>query len=340
MAINYTVSYTFTPSTTISSSQVNTNFSDNANTWNGLEALTKTLAKLKVDGDPATALEVATKQYVDHYAGYRRPVLQYSSGTVVNIETGINGTSGQAQILFPDGNLRTDSTSGRINCNLAQVAALSGSWQSGLRTGSVSNNTWYSFYAVKTTDDTAKFVTVADTVLPLQANFATLNSNFGTNGWVYLGTLPYGDNSGTANAILVFKMSGNLVILTNTCVANGTQSGGIRLATQSVAGATLTFTYAAGTNIATPQIPNQFLLGLAAAGGNNTAQETLQFLDGAGNVRYSVIFTPSGGTVALVNAVVPLTGGLQVSGSASNKHDIFLYGYFDGVLGVGSNPLL
>lgn len=49
MAISYSISFTFSPSTTISSSQVNTNFSDNANTWNGLEAKTKTFSNLGVD---------------------------------------------------------------------------------------------------------------------------------------------------------------------------------------------------------------------------------------------------------------------------------------------------
>src|SRR5205823_4004220 len=116
--------------------------------------------------------------------------------------------AGQAQILFPDGNLRTDSTSGRINCNLAQVAALSGTAQSGLQTGTVSTNTWYAIYAVKTTDNSSNFVTVADkTNLPVQANYSTLNTNFGTNGWVYLGLVRNGDNSGATNVVLSFYMS-------------------------------------------------------------------------------------------------------------------------------------
>lgn len=49
MAISYSISYTFSPSTTISSSQVNQNFSDNSNTWNGLEAKTKTFSNLGID---------------------------------------------------------------------------------------------------------------------------------------------------------------------------------------------------------------------------------------------------------------------------------------------------
>lgn len=49
MAISYTISYTFSPSTTISSSNVNQNFSDNKNTWDGIEAKTKTFSNLGVD---------------------------------------------------------------------------------------------------------------------------------------------------------------------------------------------------------------------------------------------------------------------------------------------------
>lgn len=335
MALNFTVSYTFSPSTTISSSQVNTNTSDVAAVFQGLEAETKTLAKLKVDIDPTLALEVATKQYVDHYSAYRRPVLVYSSGTVVNMETGINGTSGQAQILFPDGNLRQDSTTGRINCNLAQVAALSGSWQSGLRTGSVATNTWYAIYAVKTTDDTSKFVAVADTVLPLQANFATLNSNFGTNGWVYLGMVRNGDNSGTTNAILSFKQSGLFTRFNNIATGSAVQHmGGTVLAT--TAGATsVTYTYSAGTG--TTAIPNH--VGIVIFGYAHVATgQAMSVTNSAASATYFAVT----GTTLVVGEVLGVAsdGAKVVTGGSSVALDIFLCGYLDPVLGVGSNPIL
>lgn len=340
MAINYVISYTFTPGTTISSSQVNTNFSDNANTWTGLEALTKSFSNLRVDTTPTTSTDVAIKSYVDKLNNYRRPVLQYNSGTVVNLETGINGTSGQAQILFPDGTLRTDSTTTRINCNLAQNAVLSGSAQSGLRTGSQSANTWYSFYAVKVSDSTTNFVTVADTVLPLQANFATLNSNFGTNSWVFLGTLPNGDKNAATNVILSFTMLGNCVMLRNTNNGNAQQCSGILVGTQSIAGATLTVSYAAGTNIGTPQFPNQFGLSYMTVAHNNAAQDITSVLDGAGNIRRAVLQSPTTGANFAFPVTIPLLDGIQVTGNAGNKRDIFLSAYWDGVLGIGANPIL
>ena len=42
MALNFVKSYTFTPSTTVVSNQVNTNFDDIASVFQGLEAETKT----------------------------------------------------------------------------------------------------------------------------------------------------------------------------------------------------------------------------------------------------------------------------------------------------------
>lgn len=66
MAINYTIANTFTPNTVISSSEVNQNFSDNANTWTGIEAMSKTFSHIKMDADPVVDLEVATKKYVDN----------------------------------------------------------------------------------------------------------------------------------------------------------------------------------------------------------------------------------------------------------------------------------
>lgn len=342
MALNFTVSYTFSPNTTISSSQVNTNTSDVASVFQGLEALTKTMAKLKVDVDPTTALEVATKQYVDHLTNWRRPVLQYNSATVVNVETGLDGTSGDCTILFPDGNLRTDTATGRIQCNLAQVAALSGSWQSGLRTGSASANTWYSFYAVKTTDNSSHFVIVADTVIPTQGNYATLNSNFGTNGWVYLGTLPYGDNSGSTTSVPTFVMSGNAVLFSNATTATGSIAG-VKLT--STAGATsLTYTYASGTAIGSGQIPTHLAHALYTVGKSfDAAGRGLRFLNSAGTVQYGNVIDTAENVSAVWRSWLHTTGGLlatDLNSGSANAVAINLAGYSDLVLGVGANPLL
>lgn len=334
MALNFVVSYTFSPSTTISSSQVNTNTSDVAAVFQGLEAETKTLAKLKVDIDPTLALEVATKQYVDHYAAYRRPVLQYSSATVVNIETGINNSAGVATILFPDGNLRTDSTSGRINCNLAQVAALSGSAQSGLQTGTVAVNTWYAIYAVKVSDNSSNFVTVATLQMPVQSSLSTLNSNFGTNSWVYLGMVRNGDNSGSTGVILNFKQTGNVTKFAQITTGTSLDSSGIRLATTASA-TTLTYTYAAGTGAA--QIPTHitmvFYTGVTGTGTAGTAQLEA----GPGTTSFFLGAQTNGWGATMLR---PSSDGAKFQAAGASSIDIYLEGFIDPVLGVGSNPFL
>lgn len=335
MAINYTISYTFTAGTTASSSQVNQNFSDNANTWTGLEALTKSFSNLRVDTTPTTSTDVAIKSYVDKLNAYRRPVLQYSSGTVVNMETGLTGTSGQAAILFPDGTYRTDSTSGRINCNLAQVAS---GTQSGLRTGTVANNTWYAIYATKSTSNTTDIIAIADTVFPIQANYATLNTNFGSSGWVFLGYIAYGDNSAVANAILKFYQAGNFTLFDNTCSGNPTNSSGIRLATTAAA-TSITFTYAAGSNIATPQIPNTITMGLFISGHGSIAN-TQAATNSSAAYNYVSYQSVAGISTQYPHRWSPVAVGYKHTSGGAVGLDIFLNGFIDGALGIGANPLL
>lgn len=334
MAINFTVSYTFAPGTTISSSQVNTNFSDNANVWTGLEALTKSFSALRVDATPTTSTDVAIKSYVDKLNAYRRPILQYSSGSQVNMETGIDGTSGEAMILFSDGTRRTDSTSGRINCTMSQTAAFSGSAQSGIDTGSVSNTTWYSFYAVKVTDSSTNFVMAASALVPTQANFSTLNSRLGTNGWVYLGVLPYGDGSAVTNAICKFGMAGNTIKLINIpSVSAANVVLGVRVANSASTNA-LAYTYAAGTTVGT-QIPAQLRLGYWMADVSNGV-----LITGSSDAALEHFINNVVGALIIENGPLEITQGFRNFSSSATATSLTLSGYVDGALGVGANPLL
>lgn len=342
MAINYTVSYTFAPSTTISSSQVNTNFSDNANTWNGLEALTKSFAKLKLDVDPTTALEVATKQYVDHYSTWRYPRLVYGSATTVSVESGLDGTSGNIPMLFPDGTVRTETSTTRTTFDITRNCALSGSAQSGLRaTLSEATNTWYALYAVKVTDTTTTWVTVGDTVVPIQANYATLNSNFGTNGWVYLGYIRNGDNSGATGDICQFYMSGNTTLFVNSVTApvtNVNAMSGTVLASVAASTANLTYTYSAGTG--TTNIPNTIGHVLWHVAMNGSAESVV--IIGKQSPSTNVAYNAKNATNVYQSQVwSPATSGLIfVPNSVSSNYAIALAGFTDNVLGVGSHPLL
>lgn len=336
MALNFTVSYTFSPGTTISSSQVNTNTNDVAAVFQGLEAETKSLAKLKVDIDPTLALEVATKQYVDHYSTWRRPILNFGSVTTVSIESGLDGTSGDIPILFPDGTVRTETSTTRTTFDITRNAVLvtSGA-QSGL-TGATSEaaNTWYALYACKITDSSTLWVTVGSTVFPTQANFATLNTAYGTNGWVYLGLIRNGDNSGATSDILTFVQSGNNFAFRNTTAGSQVNSTGIRLATTASA-TSLTYTYAAGGGAA--QIPS-FLSLVNYAGFAGAGSGVCDFQDSGAAYQYGE-FTGTGRN-SMYLPYVPATRALKITNASAVGMDIYLTGWTDLVLGVGSNPLI
>lgn len=338
MAINYTISYTFAPNTTISSSQVNTNFSDNANTWTGLEAKTKSFSNLQVDATPTSAADVVRKDYVDHYSTWRRPVLQWASVTTVAVESGLDGTSGDIPMLFPDGTFRTETSATRTTFNITRNAVLvtSGA-QSGL-TGvtTEATNTWYALYACKVTDSSTLWVTVGSTVLPLRANFSTLNTAYGANGWVYLGLIRNGDNATATGDILKFFQSGNITQFTNAAASNGVNLPGTILAT--TAGATsLTYTSSSGTG--TTDIPNNVALvwftGHSGSGGTGT----IAYKGGSNQDNYFI----QAENASVRNAVTYLSSvndSNVITGAASVTRDIALAGFIDGTLGVGSNPLL
>ncbi len=367
MAINYTVSYTFSPSTTISSSQVNTNFSDNSNTWNGVEAKTKTFSNLGVDTELKSAGTIKSADGTAAAPGYtftsntavglslssssmsaiglnalryRRPVLQYASATTVTIESGLDGTSGNIPILFTDGSLRTETTSTRTTFDITRNAVLvtSGA-QSGL-TGATSEatNTWYALYACKVTDSTTLWVTVGSTVLPLQANYATLNTAYGTNGWVYLGLIRNGDNAGTTGDILEFSMSGDCTAFRNLSTA-GNGIPGTRLAT--AAATTITWAYAGGTGAA--QVPqNISICDAYCSCSGYVGDQRIYFEDASADpVLESFTGVASAATNARISNVSVLNGFRAENGAgASTTWYLNLSAFRDTVLGVGTNPLL
>lgn len=324
---------TWTVNQILTSSNLNGEFNNIINLLNNIDAGTTNFTNCNSTSSTITTATVTT--LANTLQKYRRPVLQYNSSTVVNIETGINGTSGQLGIMFPDGTYRTDSTTGRIQCNLAQVAALTGTAQSGLRTGAVANNTWYAVYAVKSQVNTTDIVAVADTVIPTQANYATLNTNFGTNGWVFIDYVRNGDNSGSATGILSFYQVGNFTFFNNVVTGNSNNGRGIRLATS--AGATsLTYTYVSGTGAA--QIPSTITMAIYQAS-NGIEAGSLNIYDQGVSSRYARVAVSA---ASIYPITVPSSQGLALDTSVGGSvaKDIFICGYYDGVLGVGSNPIL
>lgn len=342
MALNFTVSYTFSPSTTISSSQVNTNTSDVASVFQGLEAVTKSFSRLQVDAAPTVAADVVRKDYVDRYSTWRRPVLQYGSVTTIAVESGLDGTSGDIPMLFPDGTFRTETSTTRTTFNITRNAVLvtSGA-QSGL-TGATSeaSNTWYALYACKVTDSSTLWVTVGSTVLPLQANYATLNTAYGTSGWVYLGLVRNGDNSGATADLQDFVMGGNTTLFQNVATgANGsaeTNGIGLRLATTAGSNA-LTYTSSRGTG--TTSVPNNVPLVYYDGVYITDGTPRLMSLKVGGTPVFNAFSTPAN-TTNHIKVFCPYAGATLGASAGNMGMDIFLNGFVDGVLGVGSNPLL
>lgn len=271
---------------------------------------------------------------------YRRPVLQYKSASVVTVEANAPSAANTTVILFPDGESRTvtedlATLDAHRGCDLSQALLFaSGTINGGVRSGiSEATETWYAIYAVKVTKvgETSDFTLAADTTFPTQANFATLNTRYGTSGWVYLGMVRNGYIGATGD-IADFVQSGNRTIFKNTTSGF---SPGFRLATVTGA-ATLTYTYAAGGGAA--EIPGhlshaiyQCKFSASATGG---------------------IIQTSAGAYAMARLAIDRLGelrvetaaveGIKLSNAAASSidYDIYLVGFVDGVLGVGFNPVI
>lgn len=339
--------YNYTDGNTISANENNTNENTLYTEVNGL------LDAANIEDGTITNADVADTQftrakfasavqstftYIDTLGAYRRPTLQFIGVATVDVENN-TGTSNETCVQFTDQRRcvteNTASTSVNRRFIITEAAALSGTKNSGLFAGeSEGLNLWYALYAVKVTDNATDFVIVGSTKTPVQANFATLNTNFGTNGWVYLGMIRNGDNSAATGDIINFIQTGNYVSFNTDTTGNVVAQPGIRLAT--TAGATsLIYTYAAG--VGTTQIPSHLLIS-TFGGGTGSGSGATQLANSVGANR--VYFAAPGSTRVLARVTIPSTEGLTASNGSSVTMDVFLCGFVDNVLGIGFNPLL
>lgn len=263
----------------------------------------------------------------------RRPVLVWVSATTVDVENN-TGTAHQTNIPFPDGEVLsvTENTGSATKYRRFDITAVAefttGTEDSGLRSGlTEATNTWYAIYAVKSTIDATKFVLAGDTTLPTQANDATLNTRYGTNGWVYLGLIRNGDGGSTTGDILSFVQVKNLTTFTNTTTGANSINiyGGILLATSASAG-TLTYTYSAGTSGAT--IPSNVGIVKYAAGAVTSGDESIS-LKTAGGVFLKLGARDRG---YLDDAWIPASAGIQAEGASATTKDIYINSFYDSVL--------
>ena len=346
---NVAVTNTFTNGTTADAPQVNTNFSDlvtyinarngGGTAWDALSVTgtsTLTGAVSCASTLAVTGAITATGGIVNLF-GYRRPLLVWISTTAVDLENN-TGTSNQTSIIFPDGTIRsvTEDTSSTNKYRRFLITATAefttGTEDSGLYSGlSEATNTWYAIYAVKSLIDATKFVLVGTTTLPLQANYATLNSNLGTNGWVYLGMIRNGDNAGATGDILAFRQTGALTIFSNSAVGNATTFNGTVLATSAGAtGVTYTYTPGTGTTNIPTHLQNVLYGGVSGNAGNVAIRDS-------GNTIQK--FATSVSSASAIRYFDTAASGIRFANGSSAALDLFLAGFHDPLLD-GSHQVL
>lgn len=270
--------------------------------------------------------------------GYRRPVLQFISVTQIDVENN-TGTANQTKIIFPDMSIRTviEDTASTNKYRRFDITAAanftSGTEDSGLYSAlSEANNTWYAIYAVKSQINVLNFVLVGDTTLPLQANYATLNSRYGTDSWVYLGMIRNGDNNPAPGDLLDFVQAGGY-----TRLKNG--SGGVGIEFGRSAGAA-SVSYAPTQGTGTTDIPNHFPVVEWVVEINDTSNFMARDFTNART--YSARHV--GASNAYTNGWfwrAAANEGFYLSKSSGNIAPvIYLAGWFDKALGLGINPLI
>lgn len=274
------------------------------------------------------------------YSNYRRPRLVFVSVTSIDVENNTD-TSNETKYLFPDGEVRsvtedTSSTNKYRRFIITSTAEYtSGTEDSGLYTSlSEATNTWYAIYAVKSLIDDTKVVLVGDTTLPSQGNVSTLNSRYGTNGWIYLGMVRNGDNSGATGDILDFHQDGDVTHFKNYTSANSTLKGsGIRIATTASA-ASITYTLTNGTG--TTDIPAHLLHIFATISLGSVSNSQVHYLADASTPNKYFIRVCA---LQLVMSVWTEQTSYYVSntGGTSTAQDLFLSGFRDAHLGSHAN---
>lgn len=342
MALSLTKDYTFAPNTVIASAEVNQDFDELYNAFAGLEAGTSSMSKLPLDANPSSALHAATKQYVDAYANYKRPNLSFNSVTTVDVMNN-TGTANQTKIVFYDGETRsvTEDVASTTKYRRFDITATAefttGTEDSGLRSGiSEIANTRYAIYAVKSAINTANFVLAGDTTFPTQGNYSTLNTRYGTLGWVFLGYIFNGAGQGGNSDICDFIQAGPLIMFRNTVSGGvGLSNPGIEYATTAGA-TTLSYTYAAGS--ANAQIPDTITDLLWGFNFGAVAGSAIVKNQAASRVYWQ---WHANNTISAISMWTPASEGVQLSNGpgSSITYDIDLRGYYDGALGVGSNPM-
>lgn len=266
-----------------------------------------------------------------------RPLLTFINVTTVDVAANTS-TANQTSITFPDGTVRTVTEDTAVTNKYrrfvitAAAEFTSGTEDSGLRSGiSEANNTWYAIYAVKSTIDSTKFVLAGDTTEYIPTNYSTLNTRYGTNGYVYLGLIRNGDNAGATGDILNFYMSGNTTSFVNTVSTAVSSTTGLRLANNTVIGS-ITYTYSSGTG--TTDLPSTINTGSFTVGTTRAAADRFLCKDSAAAVVYCVHPTSTTGTALWALGLLSVKSGVQISCESGSNVDytIVIRNFIDSAL--------
>lgn len=277
-----------------------------------------------------------------NFATYRRPVLLYNGASTVSLEEGIDGNANEVLIIFPDGQARKDSTTLHLNCVLTQTANFtSGTIQGGILSGvTLTNNNWYALYAVKSQAASTDFVTVATQYTPVIGDITLLNNAFGTNAWVYLGMIAYGDNLTIPNQVVPFVMSGNQTIFNNTATTSGVTCTGVMIATATAA---TSVTYTDSIGLTFGKRPDTLVLSLmGVAKPYDASGKGSQITDSAGMINYGYNVDGAASIGRVDKYWVTTAKGMKATDYNSGTGltwNIMLFGFVDAALGVGANPL-
>lgn len=294
-----------------------------------------TLAKL------ATIVQ-STFTFVNSLPLYRRPNLVFIGVATVDIEAN-TGTSNETCITFIDEQRcvteNTGSTSQYRRLIVTETASMTGTHNSGLLSGeTLTANSWLAVYAVKTSDNSSKYVLVCSTNAPLQANYSTLNTKLGAGSWTYMGVLRYGDDAGATTSIMRFNQVGPQFRFTSVVTSNFTKQIGIVLTgTTGIVSSTYTFS---GGMVGTNVIPTYFKL--VTWGIYRASDSTFQNIqDASGTLFYSVYVAVTGSAHVMFIENADVSLGIAQAGGSSITREETLVGWIDPILmGASAAPRL